>query len=97
MQPSCACRLESAIKRDGGCDALCEDQMRHAMTIHVRKFTSFHDVSNATLAAYGAMHPAFKKLDYQVQPAVYLTERVADTFGKFAAARGHPYLRQPGE
>ena len=68
--------------------------MRHAMTIHVRKLTSYKDVSNATLAAYGAVHPAFKRLDYQMQPVVYLTERVAEAFGKFVVARGHPYLRQ---
>ncbi|KAK9809692.1 hypothetical protein WJX73_005491 [Symbiochloris irregularis] len=55
-------RLESAVKRDGVCDADCEDQMRHTMTVH---------------------------------PAAFLTMRVAEAFGTYFQARGHPYLKNP--
>ena len=81
------------MSRNGGCDHDCEDQMRHTMTIHVRKFTSFNDVSNATIAKYSAQHPDFAKLSYDVQPAVWLTRKVAEAYSKFAVARGHPYLQ----
>ena len=79
----CAHRLESAVKKDGVCDADCEDQMRHVMTVHVRKFTAFADVSNATLAAYAEKHPMLANFSYDVQPAAFLTMRVAEAFATF--------------
>ena len=82
------------MARDGTCDADCEDQMRHVMTVHVRKFTAASIVANKTIAEFTKKHPQLATFNYDVQPAAYLTMRIAEAFGEFATARGHPYLRQ---
>ena len=79
-------RLQKAFR--GECDAECDDQLQHIITVHIRSRYADREVDNATIALAVASDETMQLMPAEHRPAAWFHYAIGNLFLDYVKARG---------
>ena len=79
-------RLHKAFR--GECDAECDDQLQHIITVHIRSRYADREVDNATIALAVASDETMQLMPAEHRPAAWFHYAIGNLFMDYVKARG---------
>ena len=80
------CRLQKAFR--GECDAECDDQLQHIITVHIRSRYAEREVDNATIAQAVASDETMQLMPVEHRPAAWFHYAIGNLYLEYTKARG---------
>ncbi|KAK9847910.1 hypothetical protein WJX84_006722 [Apatococcus fuscideae] len=86
-------RLHKAFR--GECDAECDDQLQHIITVHIRSRYADREVDNATISKAVAQDETMRLMPEEHRPAAWFHYAIGNLYLEYTKARGPMNLWGP--